>query len=187
MFRNSAVSNRFLAEGIAGSTTTLLAARELAEGALAFTTPVAFIGAHAFRKSQSLEVIAPAGHQLESVRGFIAGVEPGWLKHVPTRVNIRVHVCGTAVAGGPVRWPDPRETDNFLGVPVLRLNAFLETELTRALNAPAGNRHRENAIEAILASGATFDRSLELHPFVMNAYLDAWEHAQAERLWPVAA
>lgn len=187
MFRSSAVSNRFVAEGIAGSTATLTAARELAAAAQDLVTPVAFIGAHAFKKSQTLEVIVPREHNLDTARGFVAGVEPFWLRHVPTRVNIRVHLAGTQIAGGPTRWPDPRDTDNFLGVPVLRLNAFLETELTRALNAPEGNDHADNVIAAILASGATFDRTLELHPYVVNAYLDAWDRAQGERLWPLAA
>lgn len=187
MFKASAVSNRFVAEGIAGSTATLTAARELAEAALQLVTPVAFISAHAFRKSQTLEVIAPQGHDLDTARGFVAGVEPHWLRHIPTRVSIRVHTSGTPITGGPTRWPDPRDTDNFLGVPVLRLNAFLETELTRSLNAPHGNDHAENVIAAILASGATFDRTLELHPYVVSAYLDAWDNAQGERLWPIAA
>lgn len=187
MFRSAAVSNRFVAEGIAGHAGMLVAARELAEAALDLVTPIAFIGSHAFRKSRALEVIAPRGHNLDTARGFVAGVEPGWLRHVPTRVSIRMHVAGTPITGGPTLWPDPRDTDNFMGVPVLRLNAFLETELTRALNAPEGNDHGENVIAAILAGGATFDRTLELHPYVVNAYLDAWDRAQGERLWPIAA
>ena len=187
MFRSSAVSNRYVAEGIAGNAGTLVAAREMAEAALDLMTPIAFIGAHVFRKSHTLEVIAPFEHNLDTAPGFVAGVEPGWLRHVPTRVSIRVHRADTPIAGGPTRWPDPRDTDNFMGVPVLRLNAFLETELTRALNAPPGNDHTENVIDAILASGVAFDRTHELHPYVMSAYLDAWDRAQGERLWPAAA
>ena len=187
MFRSSAVSNRFVAEEIAGHAGTLIAARELAEAAMDLVTPVAFVGMHTFRKSQTLEVIAPATHNLDTARGFVAGVEPGWLRHVPSRVSIRVHISGEPIAGGPTRWPDPRESEVFMGVPVLRLNAFLETELTRALNAPHGNDHADNVIAAILASGAAFDRTLELHPYVFQAYLDAWDQAQGERLWPAAA
>ncbi|MBZ0136934.1 MAG: hypothetical protein K8I27_11230 [Planctomycetes bacterium] len=187
MLNSIMVSNRFVAEGIAGHESTLVAARELAEAALDLVTPVAFIGSHAFRRSRTLEVIAPRGQNLDTAPGFVAGVEPAWLRHVHTRICIRVHTAGDPIAGGPTRWADPRESENYRGVPVLRLNAFLETELTRALNAPDGAEHAQNVVSAILSAGISLDRTLELHPYVTGAYLDAWERAQGKRLWPAAA
>jgi hypothetical protein len=184
---SSFVSNRFVAEGIAGHTATQRAARELAAAAALMATPVAFIGSHIFRKACTLELIAPRGHRLADAQGYEPGVQPGWIRHLATRVAVRVHESGTPIAGGPTLWPDPVETDNFMGIPVLRLNAFLETELTRALNAPDGREHADNVEAAILTSGATLDRSLELHPYVTETYQELWESVQGRRLWPAVA
>ena len=75
----------------------------------------------------------------------------------------------------------------FQGIPVLRLNAFLETEITRALNSPDGPGYANNVVAAIRASGAQIDRALELHPFVSGYYQHLWERAQSRRLWPAVA
>ncbi|MCA8911596.1 MAG: hypothetical protein KDB82_07815 [Planctomycetes bacterium] len=185
MHRSIAVSNRFVAEGIAGQAATQRAARALAEGAIELGVPVAFTN-NVTESLQSLEVIAPAGTQLADIPGFRPLGRAGWIQYIPNSVAIRVHEAGTPILGGPVEWPDPRQTDRFMGIPVLRLNAFLETEITRALNS--GNRdHEDNAIAAILSAGATLDRALELHPYVADRYQDLWEQARAGQLWPAVA
>lgn len=187
MFNSIAVSNRFVAEGIAGHAATQLAARALAEAASNDDTPIAFTSRVALGAAQCLEAVVPGEHALADAPGFRASGEPGWIQHVSTGVLVQLHVAGTPILGGPVEWPDPRDTDSFMGIPVLRLNAFLETEITRALNAADGSEHEANAMAAIVAGGAAQDRTHELHAYVADRYQDLWEKARSRQLWSAVA
>jgi len=189
-----AVSNRFVAEGFAASSAGRQAALELTNAAadqrvaLAFTSGLLFT-----REAQSrreLEVIAfrENWETLACAPGFRRGAAVGWIKHMATGVPIRLHAAGRLVLGGPVCWPDPAaDADYSDGIPVLRLNAYLETEITRALNSPDGAGYASNVVAAIRAAGAQMDRALELHPYVMWCYQELWELAQAGRAWPAVA
>jgi hypothetical protein len=180
MFKPVAASNRFVAEGIASHAASLAAARALAEAG----TQVAFISGAALIGARVLEAVVPAGLGPSDLPGFRA-VEGGLIRHA-NGVQIRLFEHGSPILGGPLAWPDPAESETWVGVPVLRVNAFLETEIARALNS--GNaEHEDNAIAAILAAGAMLDRTLELHPYVAERYQDLWERAQSQQLWPAVA
>jgi hypothetical protein len=190
----SLVSNRFVADGIVGHSASLVAARALTETACDLGIAIAFTGSLPFSRDpqsrRELELVAAPQYWnvLASAAGFRRGSFAGSIKHAATGVPLRLHAAGTLVQGGPVEWPDPRvEAEMFQGIPVLRLNAFLETEITRALNSPDGPWYSNNIVAAIRASGAQVDRAHELHPYVSGCYQDLWERAQSRRMWPAVA
>ncbi|MCG3184077.1 MAG: hypothetical protein ICCCNLDF_02189 [Planctomycetes bacterium] len=192
MFKPLAVSNRFVAENIATHSASQLAARALAQGAVERGLPVAFTSSLALARSpqsrRELELVADDWRWIAEIPGFRLGSAPGWVKHAATGVPVRVHQAGTPILGGPVCWPDPAtDSELYCGIPVLRLNAWLESEIARALNSPAGPCHESNVLAAIVASGATLDRALELHPYVAERYQDLWERARAQQLWTAVA
>lgn len=192
MFKPLAVSNRFVAENIATHSASQLAARALAQGAVERGLPVAFTSSLALARSpqsrRELELVADDWRWIAEIPGFRLGSAPGWVKHAATGVPVRVHQAGTPILGGPVCWPDPAtDSELYCGIPVLRLNAWLESEIARALNSPAGPCHESNVLAAIVASGATLDRALELHPYVAERYHDLWERARAQQLWTAVA
>jgi hypothetical protein len=190
----SLVSNRFVADGIAGHSASLIAARALTETACDLGIAIAFTGSLPFSRDpqsrRELELVAASQYWnvLASAPGFRRGSSAGSIKHAATGVPLRLHAVGAAVLGGPVEWPDPCvEAEMFQGIPVLRLNSFLETEITRALNSPDGPGYANNVAAAIRACGASLDRARELHPYVSTAYQEFWERAQSRRLWPAVA
>ncbi len=192
MFKPLAVSNRFVAENIAAHSAAQLAARAVAQGAVERGLPVAFTSSLALARSpqsrRELELVADDWRWIAEIPGFRAGSAPGWIKHSPTGVPIRVHQAGTPILGGPVCWPDPAsDSELYCGIPVLRLNAWLESEIARALNSPAGPCFEENVVAAIVAAGAALDRAHELHPYVAGRYQDLWERARSSQLWTAAA
>ncbi|MCB9892970.1 MAG: hypothetical protein H6839_00805 [Planctomycetes bacterium] len=193
MLKSIAVSNRFVAENIATHSASQLAARALTMGAVergfavAFTSSLAFGPLRNAESRREIELIAEDWQWLAEIPGFRPGAGPGRIKHCLTGVPLLIHKAGAPILGGPVCWPDPGDTDIYCGIPVLRLNAYLESELARALNSPAGPCYEANVIAAILQSGAQPDRKLELHPYVVERYLDLWERAQSQRIWPAVA
>jgi hypothetical protein len=187
---HSLVSNRFVAEGIAGHSASLAAARALTETACELGIAIAFTGSLPFHGGLELELGAAPQYWniLASAPGFRRGADNGSIRHAATGVTMRLHASGTVIQGGPIAWPDPAlESEMFQGVPVLRLNAFLETEIARALNSPDGPAYAANVVAAIRAAGAPSDRVLELHPYAGAFYLELWERAQSRRLWPAVA
>ncbi len=109
MFKPLAVSNRFVAENIAAHSAAQLAARAVAQGAVERGLPVAFTSSLALARSpqsrRELELVADDWRWIAEIPGFRAGSAPGWIKHSPTGVPIRVHQAGTPILGGPVCWP----------------------------------------------------------------------------------
>ncbi|MCA8916267.1 MAG: hypothetical protein KDB90_12730 [Planctomycetes bacterium] len=193
MLHSIAVSNRFVAENIATHSASQLAARALTQGAIergisiAFTSSLAFGPLRNADSRREIELIAEDLQWLTEIPGFRTGAGPGRIKHSLTGVPLLVHTAGSPILGGPVCWPDPSDADIYCGIPVLRLNSFLESELARALNSPVGPCYEANVVAAILQAGAGGDRSHELHPYVSERYLDLWERAQSLRIWPAVA
>lgn len=193
MLTSITVSNRFVAEGISTHSASQFAARALTQGAIergiaiAFTSSEAFGPFHKPDSRRELELIADNWQWLPEIPGFRRGPVPGSIKHAATGIPLRIHQAGAPILGGPVCWPEPGEAELFYGIPVLRLNAFLDSELARALNSLAGPCYEANVVSAILAAGVNLDRGLELHPYVAEHYLDVWERAQSLRVWPSVA